>query len=91
MSTTFEPMAPGADIVFSIDFAGKIPPSASLVGAAVNMRSGASSVTIPAPTISGTKVVLRILATTPGLVTFDVLGTFSDTTDDAEPVQVWVK
>jgi hypothetical protein len=83
-------MVPGADIAFSLDVAGLVPSGASLSSATVNVRSGSECVTIAAPTISGTKVLLRIVAVKTGLATFDVIAAFSDSTDDGDQVQVRV-
>lgn len=90
MNITLEPMLVGAEIPFSVNLAGKVPSGGSLTGAVVNVISGAQCVTIDRVSVAGTRAIFWIRANASGNVCFDVIGTFSDTSDDGERVEVKV-
>jgi len=84
---TLEPMVPGADILFGIDLAGMIPATRTLSSAAITERQGADLAAITA-TVTGTRALVRIVASAPGAIVFDLIGTFSDGTKDGPQINL---
>ena len=84
---TLEPMVPGADILFGIDLAPMIPAGATLSSVAITEQSGGDRAAITA-SVTGTRAVVRIVATAPGQIVFDLIGTFSDGTKDGPRVNL---
>ena len=83
-------MVPGTEIDFSHDFAGMIPPAASMTGAVVTMRSGLDSVTATFTSISGTLAYFRVAAVKKGPASFDVVASFNNGREDGERFSVRV-
>lgn len=90
MNITLEPMIIDAEVPFSLDLAGKVPSGGSLSSAAIKVISGSHHVTIDRVSVAGTKAIFWIKALVSGTTVFDVLGTFSDTSDDGDRLTVRV-